>query len=114
LFRVVAGVTCVTLSAVAWAECVGIQTHAAARACCAKKYRCAGSQRPDDCCKRMKDATERPAVATVTPQRPAPAPQFVAVDRPRVFIVAAAESLHQYAVARLHDPPYLHAFSLLI
>jgi hypothetical protein len=111
---VVAGVVCVTLSAMVWAECVGMPTHAAARACCAKKYRCTGSTRPDNCCKTMKGGTGRQAVATVTPQRPAPAPQFVAVDRARVAIVAAFETRHQYVAARLHDPPHLHAFSLLI
>jgi hypothetical protein len=98
-------------------ELSDLRSTDAAMACCAKTdYQCAGVATPDDCCQRMHHAPARPAPSTAPIARHAAEGQAVAclpaVYRPfplPVTVVAISPD-----VARPHDPPHLHTFSLLI
>jgi len=92
-------------------------SSASAMACCAQMdYRCAGVTPPDDCCKRMGHDASRPAPSTAasTHDRGTKAPIAIV---PPPSITRSLESDRAFvsaAFARPHDPPHLHAFSLLI
>jgi hypothetical protein len=110
----VAVALCAAVSAAQWAECAGTRTRASAKACCANKQHCKGSAIPDDCCRKMNDGRSPFTTAIVTSQSPANVPAPVAVVQVREWLGAAARTLTAAAFTRPHDPPHLHAFTLLI
>jgi len=97
-------------------ELSDVRSAAAAMACCAKTdYQCAGLRTPDECCKRMHHSPGHVAPSTAPVERngsaaPAVAPLPVAyLPFSRESVVATSPDF-----TRPHDPPHLHAFSLLI
>jgi hypothetical protein len=105
---------CAAVSVAAWADCAGTRTRASAKACCANKHHCKGSATPDDCCRKMKDGSSPSTTAIVTSQSPAAVPALVVVVQVRARRGTPARSLSSASFTRPHDPPHLHAFTLLI
>jgi len=94
-----------------------MMTSAAAMACCAKAdYSCARWQPPDDCCRHMGHAMgpQVPGTAAKPLSPPAPTVSVVSVQaEPLGFLTSVRISVFT-EFKRPHDPPHLHAFSLLI
>ena len=94
-----------------------MMTSAAAMVCCAKAdYSCARWQAPDDCCRHMGHAMgpQVPGTAAKTLSPQAPTVCVVSVQsEPLGFLTSARISVFT-EFKRPHDPPHLHAFSLLI
>ncbi len=102
-----------TLMAVAWIDGAGLELHARAMACCAHRQDCGGNLRaPDRCCEGMGHgaAVKTGTIVQATLHAGLVATGFVV---PVPFVQDASTS-HRSRVARLHDPPHLHTFALLI
>jgi hypothetical protein len=89
-----------------------------AMACCAKTHGdCAGVRSPDDCCRGMGHVSAGP-VSTTAPSGPTFDPPFTAaVLAPAAtanFEIGSFPVFLSIAFKRPHDPPHLHAFTLLI
>ena len=113
--RRLVAIGCALAVLLAWTggDLSAIARSADAMACCAKAhYDCAGLQSPDDCCKTVRSTSALPS-STVASSHPPLAPPAVAA----LIVVAWAPStvaLVADTFVRPHDPPHLHAFSLLI
>jgi hypothetical protein len=86
-------------------------------ACCrAAKGACAGWKSPDDCCQTRDIAVASVAPAPLTAARNAAAPPVAwlpFVPREHRSVTAAGPAA-TFPFKRPHDPPHLHAFTLLI
>jgi hypothetical protein len=112
---VLACVRCL-IASVAVSTLADLRVSAAAMACCAQMdYACTGMSAPDDCCRRMNHTPARAAAGMLSSaiQLGTPAgvlvPPFIADLKRRAGYRPRAELL-----PRPHDPPHLHAYSLLI
>jgi hypothetical protein len=104
------------LVALAARDAAALRASADAMECCAKTdYSCAGMSTPDDCCQRMHHA---PAHATPSTAAAAGAvqgsPAIAVPPSPEAMISTRTVRGPLAPFTRPHDPPYLHAFSLLI
>jgi hypothetical protein len=100
------------LVAVVWIDGVGSEFHARAMTCCTHRQDCGGDLRaPDRCCEHMgHGGAAKTAVVTNAAAEPALMPDaFTPATVDREWL-----SAHALDVARLHDPPHLHTFALLI
>jgi hypothetical protein len=98
-------------------EALAFESSVRAMACCAKTdYACAGLQAPDDCCRQMGHGVVAAALATLDGGR-TPATTILAVVPTPIATASgsiASVSATPRSFARLHDPPHLHPFPLLI
>jgi uncharacterized protein YfaQ (DUF2300 family) len=93
-----------------------VQAALATSCCAATDYTCAGLRAPDDCCKKMGHTAGAATAATI--ERAAHAAQA----QPVIFVAsplsapvpASFDTISAPAGPRLHDPPHLHTFALLI
>jgi len=101
------------LLTVAWIDGAGLEFQAMAAACCAHRQDCGGNLRaPDACCEHMGHGV--PAkTGTVVHNASDGGLSLNGFVVPVPFIRHASIS-HRSRVARLHDPPHLHTFALLI
>jgi hypothetical protein len=114
------GATAILLLAVSVgiASFADLSSSSQAMACCAKTHnQCAGLKSPEDCCKGMGHSLAGSTVATLTALKASavngvgaavPPPTAVAFGSGRSTAAAGVD------FKRPHDPPHLHAFSLLI
>lgn len=88
---------------------------AAAMACCAKTdYSCAGFSAPDTCCQRMHHAAAHPTPSTAAAApNPAGSSAIAAFSAP-ILVDGVSSAVTRLEFKRLHDPPHLHTFPLLI
>jgi hypothetical protein len=103
----------VTLLVVAWVDGAGLEFQARAMACCTHRQDCGGNLRaPDNCCERMGHGT--PAkTGTLVQSSHVVALVPLGVVAPVALVEHAGFSV-ALSVTRLHDPPHLHTFALLI
>lgn len=105
----------VSVAAAAFAD---LASSSKAMACCAKAHhQCARLESPDNCCKSMGHGVAGPTTATVTTIVRADAPSTVVASMPTTTITVKRSPAGSAAAVdskRLHDPPHLHGFPLLI
>lgn len=93
-----------------------VEAALATRCCAATDYTCAGLRAPDDCCKHMRHIVGAATSATI--ERIAHMSQpfvTVAIAPPaRALATVSSQPIPSPTAKRLHDPPHLHAFALLI
>jgi hypothetical protein len=115
--RLLFGVLVLALaSSVAASSFADLQASSAAMACCAKTdYTCAGMSSPDDCCRRMSHTAPRATAGTLSSATLLGAPVALIV-RPFAVDVDTRSGVRRLpdSLPRPHDPPHLHAYSLLI
>jgi len=104
------------VTSIATGSLADLRSSTTAMACCAKTHnQCAGLSAPDDCCKRMGHATVSSLAGTLSAAQPLVLPATgVAAWLPANLTAAQGSSNVDLAFTRLHDPPHLHSFSLLI
>jgi hypothetical protein len=96
---------------------VSVAQSALATSCCAATdYSCAGFRAPDDCCKKMGHSAGAPVAASVERSAHlAPAESAIVVVQPSGDpALTSFGTIATPAGTRLHDPPHLHTFPLLI
>jgi hypothetical protein len=104
------------LVAAAANDLAAMRASARAHACCAKmRHVCAGVKSPDDCCKRM-GHTAAPAPATTRTIDAVDALAIVSVvgDGTIAATARSYDAVSTDSFKHPHDPPHLHAFTLLI
>jgi hypothetical protein len=96
---------------------VSVVEAALATSCCAATdYRCAGLRSPHDCCKHMGHTVGASTTGTIERGTHAlPSATAVAVVQPANAPASVSRRpVASRTAARLHDPPHLHTFALLI
>ena len=113
LARAVRIAAAVVVLGTAWVDGLGLESYALAKACCAHRQDCGGSVRaPDKCCERMgHSGPARTGIAAHSPFVLGIAPTHTVAP---ILSVATAWISTTTDTARLHDPPHLHTFALLI
>jgi hypothetical protein len=115
--RLLFGVLVLALaSSLAASSFADLQASSAAMACCAKTdYTCTGMSSPDDCCRRMSHTPPRAAAGTLSSAMLLGAPIALMI-RPFAIALDTRTGVRRLpeSFPRPHDPPHLHAYSLLI
>jgi hypothetical protein len=99
------------------AELAYLSASSLAMACCrAASGECAGWKAPHECCETRDSRVASIAPAPLTHVRDLSAPllRWSPVDFPIVLQPSAAIPIASLTFKRPHDPPHLHAFSLVI
>jgi len=93
-----------------------VEAALATSCCAATDYTCAGLRAPDDCCKKMGHTAGAATAATIERAAHAALLQPVILVAPPLHapMPASFEMISAPAGPRLHDPPHLHTFALLI
>jgi len=100
--------------ALAGHEAATLAASMRAHACCARtKPACSRLGSPDECCSRRGHLSARPIAATQTPAPDldtSPADVAILIPSPSSTVTPPSRGVSK----RPHDPPHLHAFSLLV
>jgi hypothetical protein len=115
----VAALLALAVASAAWADCTGDQPDGRARmkCCAAGHHQCPMRGNPDDCCRRMSPRGPSATAATAATAKVALPVAYALVallEWPPADDHLVETLRASFPGVRLHDPPHLHAFVLLI